>query len=110
MVISPQSEWKKTRKFICDLGYYIKDEVIIEENKKFYLIIKFVKGNKKYNDEEFEYGPLLLKNKSKEFIKYFELILKEKRKVLKKVPIFKIKDRLNSRKQIKSLKRILKNE
>ena len=42
IVISPQSEWKKTRKFINDLGFYISSEQIIEDNNKFYLIIKFV--------------------------------------------------------------------
>lgn len=110
IIISPQSEWEKTRKFICKLGFYIKDELIIEDSNKFYLIIKFVKGNKKYTNKELEYGPVLLENKSKEFIKYYNLLLEEKIKILKKVPLFKIKVRLNSKKQINSLRKILKNE
>lgn len=108
MVISPQSEWKKTRKIICSLGFIIEDEIIIEDSNKFYLIIKFIKGNKKYTDKELEYGPILLKEKNNEFIKYYNLLLQEKRKILKKVPLFKIKDRITERKQIKSLIKILK--
>jgi len=110
IVISPQSEWKKTRQFICNLGFYIENEQIIEDSNKFYLIVKFVKGNKKYTDKELEYGPILLKEKSNEFIKYYNILLEEKIKIIKKVPIFKIKDRLESRKRIKSLRKILKSE
>ena len=109
MVISPQSEWMKTRAFICNLGFIIEDESIIEEHNKFYLIIKFVKGNKNYSKDEMEYGPILLKVKSKEFIKYYELLLDEKIKILKKVPIFKISTKMKYRKQINSIKKILKN-
>ncbi len=109
MVISPQSEWMKTRSFITSLGFYIDDEVIIEEKGKYYLIIKFIKGNKNYSKKELEYGPLFLKNKSKEFIKYYKLLLEDKIKILKKVPIYKIRVRINTKKQINELKKILKN-
>ena len=110
MVISPQSEWKKTRQFISNLGFIIEDEIIIEDSNKYYLIIKFVKGNKKYNNIELEYGPILLKNKSNEFIKYYNSLLQEKIKILKKVPIFKIKEKYKYKRQIKSLRKILKIE
>ena len=110
LVISPQSEWKKTREFICELGFIIEDEIIIEEHNKFYLIIKFVKGNKKYSSTELEYGPILLKTKSKGFIKYYKLLLEEKIKILKKVPIFKIGTKIKYKKQINSIKKILKSE
>lgn len=109
MVISPQSEWKKVRTFICSLGFYISNEQIIEDSGKFYLIVKFVKGTKKYNDTELEYGPILLKNKSESFEKYYSLLLQSKIKIVKKVPIYKFKDRIKEQKQINSLKKILKN-
>lgn len=109
MVISPQSEWIKTRIFVTSLGFYINDEVIIEEKGKYYLIIRFVKGNRNYSKKELEYGPILLKNKSKEFIEYYDLLLEDKIKILKKIPIYKIGSRINVRKQINALKKILKN-
>ena len=110
IVISPQSEWGKTRKFICDLDFIIEDEIIVEDSNKFYLIIKFVKGRKKYNNKELEYGPILLKNKSIEFKKYYNLLLEEKIKILKKVPIFKIVERIKYKNQINIIKKILRNE
>ncbi|MBQ7136425.1 MAG: SAM-dependent methyltransferase [Bacilli bacterium] len=110
IVISPQSEWKKTRKFINDLGFYISSEQIIEDNNKFYLIIKFVKGNKKYSNKELEYGPILLQQKSKEFIKYYNIVLEEKINILKKIPILKIKKRIDNKNQIKSIRKTLKSE
>ena len=110
IVISPQSEWSKTRKFICDLDFIIEDEIIVEDSNKFYLIIKFVKGRKKYSNKELEYGPILLKNKSIEFKKYYNLLLEEKIKILKKVPIFKIVERVKYKKQINIIKKILRNE
>jgi len=110
IIISPQSEWKKTRKFINDLGFIISSEKIIEDNNKFYLIIKFIKGNKKYSNKELEYGPILLKNKTLEFIKYYNFLLEEKIKILKQVPILKFKEKHKYKKQIKSLNKILKSE
>lgn len=110
IIISPQSEWKKTRKFINDLGFIISSEKIIEDNNKFYLIIKFIKGNKKYSNKELEYGPILLQQKTKEFNKYYNMLLEEKTRILKKIPILKIKKRIDSKKQIKSIKKMLKSE
>ena len=109
MVISPQSEWYKTRKFIVSLGFYIDEEVMIEDKGKYYLIIRFVRGSRNYNKKELEYGPILLKNKSKEFIKYYKLLLEDKIKILKKVPIYKISSRIKTRKQVNDLKKILKS-
>jgi len=109
VVISPQSEWGKTREFICNLGFLIEDEIILEEHNKFYLIIKFVKGIKKYSNDELEYGPVLLRTKTNEFIKYYNLLLDEKIKILKKVPLFKISKKIKYKKQIKVIKKILKN-
>lgn len=108
MVISPQSEWAKTREFITSLGFIIDEEVLIQDKNKYYLIIRFIKGKKTYSKKELEFGPILLQNKSHEFITYYSMLLEEEKKILKKVPIFKIKDRIKYKKHINVLKRILK--
>ena len=36
------------------------DEVLIEDNKKIYTIIKFIKGKRKYSKKELYFGPILL--------------------------------------------------
>jgi len=109
MVISPQSEWTKTREFVISLGFIIDEEVLLQDKNKYYLIIRFVKGNSTYTKEQLEFGPILLKNKSVEFVNYYTKLLSDEVKILKKVPIFKIKDRIRYKKHINVLKRIVKN-
>lgn len=110
MIISPQSEWEKVRRYSSSLGFYIENEKLIVDSNKYYLIIKFKKGTKNYSDDELEFGPILLRNKSIEFINYYGNLLDEKVRILKRIPIYKIKDRRNCRKQINALRKILRNE
>ena len=70
------------RKNITRLGYYIEDEVLVEDANIIYTVIKFTKGRKKYNYEELYLGPLLIqkndnlfKKKNDKEIKTIEIIL-----------------------------------
>lgn len=107
MVLSPQSEWMKVRKVISSLGFYISNEILVEDSDKYYLIIVAKKGHKDYNDLELEYGPLLLKNKSLEFLSYYKKVLAEERKVLEKIPKEKIEEYKNKEKEINILKNMI---
>lgn len=107
MVLSPQSEWMKVRKVISSLGFYISNEILVEDGTKYYLIIEAKKGYKDYNDLELEYGPLLLKNKSLEFLSYYKKVLAEERKVLEKIPKEKIEEYKNKEKEINILKNMI---
>ncbi|MDY4936987.1 MAG: class I SAM-dependent methyltransferase [Candidatus Onthovivens sp.] len=59
------------RKFMSEIGYCIKDEKCLIENKIFYEIIKFQKGHKVYSEVELKYGPILLNNRSEDFITHY---------------------------------------
>lgn len=59
------------RKFMSEIGYFIKDEQCLIENKIFYEIIKFKKGHKVYSEVELKYGPILLNNRSEDFITHY---------------------------------------
>lgn len=59
------------RKFMSEIGYFIKDEKCLIENKIFYEIIKFQKGHKVYSEVELKYGPILLNNRSEDFMTYY---------------------------------------
>lgn len=107
MVLSPQSEWMKVRKVISSLGFYISNEILVEDSDKYYLIIVAKKGYKDYNDLELEYGPLLLKNKSLEFLSYYKKVLAEEEKVLEKIPKEKIEEYKNKEKEINILKNMI---
>ncbi len=107
MVLSPQSEWMKVRKVISSLGFYISNEILVEDSDKYYLIIEAKKGHKDYNDLELEYGPLLLKNKSLEFLSYYKKVLAEEEKVLEKIPKEKIEEYQNKENEINLLKNMI---
>lgn len=59
------------RKFMSEIGYFIKDEQCLIENKIFYEIIKFQKGQKVYSEVELKYGPILLNNRSEDFMTHY---------------------------------------
>ncbi len=80
LIISSNNDYYYLRKEICKLGYKIDKELIVIDKNKYYPIITFIKGKEKYNKMELKYGPVLLKEKSKEFLKY---ISKEKKKLEK---------------------------
>ncbi len=44
------------RRYICSLGFKIDKEILIYENKKYYFVINFLKGNSDYNSLEYEFG------------------------------------------------------
>ncbi len=57
------------RKYLMENEYKIIDEKISFCNKKFYEIIKAIKGHQELNEMEIENGPINLKNKDPLFIK-----------------------------------------
>ena len=95
IIISSNNDYLKLRKSVSNLGFYIKDETIILDKDKYYPIIVFEKGIKKYKDLEYKYGPMLLKDNSDIFKSY----LKQNKKKL-----INIYNNLSSKYLIKKLK------
>ena len=54
LIISSNTNNYKVRSNIIELGYLIKDEKVVFEEGKYYVIIEFTKGLKKYTKEELE--------------------------------------------------------
>ncbi|MCH5171662.1 MAG: SAM-dependent methyltransferase [Erysipelotrichales bacterium] len=71
LILAPNTNEKELRKCVCDLGYKILDEKIIFE-RHYYEIIKFVKGNVIYNELDYEFGPILRKEKNAIFQKKYQ--------------------------------------
>lgn len=88
--------------------YIIKDELMVFEKGKYYLILKLIHGKKKYSKYDLEYGPILRKNPTLESLMYFELSKKTKYEILKKIPNKYIIKKIKLYKEIKYLNRILK--
>lgn len=72
IIISSNNKYYLLRKEMIELGYYIREEKIIYEDNKYYIIIEFIKGVRKYTYKELYFGPILLQNKNELFKKYFE--------------------------------------
>lgn len=73
-ILQPQSEIAKVRKYLIKHGFFIEDENIVYEDGKFYPMMKVIPGKSEilpYEDEEYEYGRILLKKRHpvlKEFL------------------------------------------
>ncbi len=99
IILSPNNFIKEVRETINKLGYYLKDEELVEESNKLYHILVFSKGNKIYSDKELYLGPILM-TKNKEIIKKYyrnelsninNLLLNNKISIEKKEKFIKIK-------------------
>ena len=81
VILSPHSEWELVRNYMVEEGYEILREEMIIDAGKYYVVMKWKKGEDKinkdeeYTKEELLYGKLLLKNKDMVLKEY---LLKEK--------------------------------
>ena len=73
LILQPQSEIPHFRKFLAQQGYQIVAEDMIEEEGKYYPMMKAVHGIMSYEREvEYTYGRELLRNKHPILKKYLE--------------------------------------
>ena len=70
LILSPHKRVDLVRKYLCDNGYMISDEKMVEDAEKYYPVIKAVMGESSYSDVELEFGPVLLE-KQDETLKSF---------------------------------------
>lgn len=92
MILQPQSELQQFRCFLRRLGYLIVDENMIEEEGKFYPMMKAVKGKKESRNEldwqqrmEDRYGAVLMQKKSIVLQRYLEREKHTYEEILKKL-------------------------
>ncbi len=81
MIISTHTDFEDLRKYMVSLGYKIQDEKYVEEKKKYYIIMDFVKGEANYNDEDYKFGPILKHN-----IKFLQTEQDKILDIMKKIP------------------------
>lgn len=101
IIIQSNNNHDFLREKITKLNYYIKEEILIEEKNIIYTIIKFSKGNKKYNKKQLLFGPILLQEKNEIFLKKCKIESEKLKLTLKMVPKNKIVYRYKLKKKIK---------
>jgi len=75
-VLQPQSEIAKVRKYLNQNGFVIIDEDMVEEDGKFYPMMKIIHGeSQKYEEYEYIFGKVLLEKKHPVLYKF---LLREK--------------------------------
>ncbi|MFA6755134.1 MAG: class I SAM-dependent methyltransferase [Bacilli bacterium] len=98
LIVDSHTKNKELREYLINLGFQIDDEEIIFEKGKYYEIEVFIKGQKKYSQIQIKYGPILLKEKSIDFINKY------------KDELIKLEDLVNNDKITKGKKDLLINE
>lgn len=106
IIISSNNDWYSLRKTFTENNYYIKEEDIILENNKFYPIIIFEKGTKKYKKYELKYGPILLKSNNEIFKKYTEKEITKLSNIRNNLTSKYLIKKIKLEKEIRFLKRI----
>lgn len=99
MILSVNDDFDLLKNFMKKIGFSITKEEIIEDHNKFYIIIKAVKGRKKYVNE---------KIMNEDYVKYLKYTLNKKKKLLDKIPKKKRITRIKLRKEIKRINKKLK--
>lgn len=107
MILSPHSDIYEVRKEISKLGFKIDKEEFIYDQKKPYIIIKFIRGKEKYTEDELFFGPILLKENNDLLYKYYQELNEKNKKIFNKIPDDNhIKNKLE--KDIKKIEEFLK--
>ena len=99
IIIQSNTKLAFIRKEVTKLNYIIDSEIMVEDNKKIYTIIKFIKGKKHYNKKELYFGPILLKTNTKLFQEYNKKELNKLNIYLKLLPKNNVVDRYKIKKE-----------
>ena len=99
LIISSNNDIELLRREVVKLGYYIDSEIFLFDRKKPYIIIKFLKGIKKYNKYDYIFGPILKNN-----VEYKNYLNKKYTKILDIIPKNKIFLRLKYKRILKKTK------
>lgn len=83
LILQPQSELSKVRAYLCENGYHIIGEDMVEEDGKFYPMMKVVSGNNdSYTPIELLYGKYLLEGKHPVLLQYLDKEIRTKEQIL----------------------------
>ncbi len=103
LIIQSNNDHTMLRKYVTKLGFFIKSEEYFQDNKKNYINIVFVRGNKKYSKIDLTYGPILKHNKP-----YLEFEINNVEKIEGLVPKNKILLHFQLKKEKRVLKKLLR--
>lgn len=92
LIISSNNNVDMLRREVVKLGYIIDSEIFLFDKGKPYIIIKFIKGIKRYKEIDYEIGPILKNN-----LEYINYLIKKYTGILNNIPKNKLFIRLKYR-------------
>jgi tRNA (adenine22-N1)-methyltransferase len=101
IIIQSNTKIEYLRKKMSKLDYMITDENIVLDNKKYYTIIKYGKGRRKYNKKELYFGPILLTKRDKVFIDSIKNDYNKLKQIEKNLPKGKLITKYKIKREIK---------
>ncbi len=86
LILQPQSDIDKVRKYVLSIGFVIKEEKYIFDNEKFYIILNCIKGSeKKYSEKELLCGRNISKDSTDIYLQYIKYEYDKCTRVLKRL-------------------------
>jgi len=92
LILQPNIDAFEVRAVAMEIGFYIVDEIVLEDSKKYYEIIVMERGQKEYSALELEFGPINLQIKPYYFMEKYKKELAQYQKLVTSVPKEHIKD------------------
>lgn len=105
LIISSNNDLELLRREIIKKGYKIDDEKVVYEKGHYYVIIKFIYGNKKYKKVDYKYGPVSKHDKA-----YMTYILNKNKKIYSSMPEKYIFKKIKLCLEIKKINKLLNKE
>lgn len=109
IIIQSNTDLYFLRKNITSLGYYIEDEILVEDKNIIYTVINFNKGKRRYNYKELYLGPVLTTKNDDLFKKKCNKELTTLKLILKNINSGHYLYRLKIKRNIKILEDVLKH-
>ena len=103
LVLSSNNNVDVLRREIFKLGYSIDSEIFLFDKGKPYIIIKFIKEEVRYNEDDVEFGPYLKHNKE-----YLAYRYRQEKIVFDKIPKYKLILRIKHRLILRKIKKLSK--
>jgi len=107
IILSPNNDADKLRKEMTKLKFYIEDEELVKDKNIIYPVIIFKRGRKKYKKIEYLFGPVLLNKKETLLMEYIKNQQLQKEKLLEILPKKYWRKRIQTKKELKEINKIL---
>lgn len=92
LILEPNNDRPLVRECLINNGFKIIDEYAIYDMNKYYEVMVLQKGSCNYSDFEVKFGPILLKKRMPDFLKFYENKAKLLEKIIREVTSLDIKE------------------